>query len=99
MVGGVGNGVQYAPVISSVQRLTPPNLQGRVMGLLESISAVAPAIGLALGGILVAAGTPRLAFVVVGCGAAATSLIFARVRFDDRAAVPAEAVGADQTAP
>jgi hypothetical protein len=83
VVGGIGNGVQYAPVISSLQRLTPPELHGRVMGLLESISAVAPALGLALGGALVAAGSPRLAFAVVGAGAAATSLAFTRVRFHD----------------
>ena len=31
VVGGIGNGVQYAPVISGLQRLTPPSLQGRVM--------------------------------------------------------------------
>lgn len=85
VVGGVGNGVQYAPVISSLQRLTPPALQGRVMGLLESISAIAPALGLTLGGVLVAAGSPRLAFVVVGAGAAATSVAFSRVRFRDGA--------------
>jgi predicted MFS family arabinose efflux permease len=80
VVGGVGNGVQYAPVISSLQRLTPAHLQGRVMGLLESISAVSPALGLTLGGVLVAAGSPRFALIVVGIGACLTAIIFARIR-------------------
>ena len=31
-VGGMGNGVQWAPLISAVQTLTPEALQGRVMG-------------------------------------------------------------------
>ncbi len=83
VVGGIGNGVQYAPVISGLQRLTPPSLQGRVMGLLESISAITPAMGLALGGALVALGSPRFAFVVVGSGAALTAVIFAQVHFGD----------------
>jgi MFS family permease len=91
VVGGIGNGVQYAPVISGVQRLTPPSLQGRVMGLLESISAVAPAMGLALGGLLVAVGSPRLAFAVVGGGAVLTAAVFARVRFGAPVAEPLRA--------
>lgn len=97
VVGGVGNGVQYAPVISGVQRLTPAALQGRVMGLLESISAIAPALGLALGGALVAIASPRFAFFVVGAGAALTAAVFARVRFEGagRAPAPADAVGTD----
>ncbi len=93
VVGGIGNGVQYAPVISGVQRLTPPSLQGRVMGLLESISAVTPAIGLALGGVLVVIGSPRFAFAVVGGGAVLTAAVFARVRFGAAAAQP---VGAEK---
>jgi MFS family permease len=80
LVGGVGNGVQYAPVISALQQLTPTALRGRVMGLLESISAITPAIGLTLGGALVALGSPRFAFTVVGAGATLTALAFARIR-------------------
>jgi MFS family permease len=90
LVGGMGNGVQYAPVISSLQRLTPPPLQGRVMGFLESVSALCPALGLTLGGVLVAVSSPRTAFVVVGTGAALTTLLFARVRPDRRNAADAD---------
>ena len=68
VVGGIGNGVQYAPVISGVQRLTPPSLQGRVMGLLESISAVTPAIGTRARRRARGVGSPRFAFAVVGGG-------------------------------
>jgi MFS family permease len=82
VVGGVGNGVQLAPVISGVQRLTPQFLQGRVMGAVESLGALCPALGLALGGALVTLSSPRTAFSVVGVGAALTSLAFARVHLD-----------------
>jgi MFS family permease len=79
LVGGVGNGVQWAPLISAVQRLTPASLHGRVMGALESIGALAPALGLSLGGALVALSSPRLAFLVVGLGAALTTIGFLRL--------------------
>ena len=54
LVGGVGNGVQWAPLVSAVQLLTPQLLQGQVMGAVESIGALCPAVGLSLGGALVA---------------------------------------------
>jgi MFS family permease len=85
LVGGVGNGMQWAPLVSFVQRLTPQPLQGRVMGALESIGALFPAFGLLLGGALVALSTPRAAFLVVGAGAAFTTVAFALVTLSDEA--------------
>jgi hypothetical protein len=79
LVGGTGNGVQWASLISAVQRLTPRALQGRVMGALEAIGALSPAIGLLIGGALVELSSPRTAFLVVGIGAALTTVAFARV--------------------
>jgi hypothetical protein len=76
LVGGIGNGVQWASLISTVQRLTPGELKGRLMGAVESLGAICPAIGLSLGGALVALGSPRQAFLVVGLGAAAITLAF-----------------------
>jgi len=83
LVGGVGNGIQWAPLVSAVQRLTPAQLQGQVMGGLESIGAICPALGLALGGALVALGSPREAFLIVGSGAAFTTVAFASVMLSD----------------
>jgi MFS family permease len=81
-IGGVGNGVQWAPLVSAVQLLTPPALQGRVMGAVESIGALSPALGLSLGGALVALGSPREAFLVVGIGASLVTIAFVRIRLD-----------------
>jgi predicted MFS family arabinose efflux permease len=80
MVGGLGNGVQWAAFISAVQRLTPPDLQGRMMGAVESFGTIFPAFGLALGGALVALSSPRGAFLVVGLGAALSTVAFVRLR-------------------
>jgi hypothetical protein len=90
LLGGIGNGMQWAPLVSAVQRLTPPQLHGRVMGALESIGALAPALGLSLGGALVALSSPRTAFTVVGIGAGLTTIAFLRVPLTDRPA-PASA--------
>jgi Transmembrane secretion effector len=86
LLGGVGNGIQWAPLISAVQLLTPPNLHGRVMGALESLGAISPAVGLTLGGVLVALTSPRIAFLVVGIGAALATLAFMRVPIEPNAA-------------
>jgi MFS family permease len=76
VLGGVGNGVEGASVISLVQRLTPPALHGRLMSAVESISALSLALGLSLGGALVALSSPRTAFLVVGVGATAMTFAF-----------------------
>jgi MFS transporter len=80
VIGGVGNGVQWASLISAVQRLTPQRLHGQLMGAVEALAALCPAIGLALGGILVALSTPRVAFLVTGLGATATTVMFLRAQ-------------------
>jgi predicted MFS family arabinose efflux permease len=84
LVGGLGNGMQWASLISAVQRLTPPDLHARVMGAVESLGALCPAAGLALGGALVALSSPPTAFLVVGAGAALTTIAFARVPIERR---------------
>jgi hypothetical protein len=68
--------VQWASVVSAVQRLTPHGLHGRMMGALESLSAICPAIGLSLGGSLVALASARGAFLVAGVGAAVAAAGF-----------------------
>jgi predicted MFS family arabinose efflux permease len=76
VVGGVGNGVEWASVISIVQRLTPQRLHGQLMGAVESLGAICPAVGLSLGGALVALSSPRQAFLVVGIASTAMAVPF-----------------------
>jgi hypothetical protein len=79
LVGGIGNGVELPALTSIVQRLTPPQLHGRMMGAVESMTALCLAIGLPLGGALVALSTPRVAFLVVGVGAVASAAALFRL--------------------
>jgi hypothetical protein len=89
VVGGAGNGMQWAPLVSAIQLLTPSHLHGRVMGAMESLGAISPAIGLSLGGALVAITSARTAFLVVGLGAALATLAFMRIPIEAEASASA----------
>jgi len=86
LLGGVGNGLQWPSLVSVVQLLTPAQLQGRMMGAIESLGALCLAIGLPLGGVLVALSSPRTAFAIVGAGAALAAIGFVRLPLYDRSA-------------
>ena len=87
-VGGVGNGVEWPSLISLVQRLTPQHLHGRLMGAVESIGALCLAIGLSLGGVLVALSSPRVAFLMIGLGATVTTAALLRLPLTSVAVPP-----------
>lgn len=94
VVGGTGNGVQWAALISSVQHLTPRELLGRLMSTVEGIGALCPAIGFVLGGVLAQLTSPRTALLWIGVAAALCTGLFLRVTRKDisraQAAMPAE---------
>jgi MFS family permease len=87
-LGGAGNGLVLPALISLVQRLTPQELHGRMMGAVESITALSLAIALPLGGVLVAISSTRTAFLVIGLGALASTVAFVRVGVLERRAGP-----------
>jgi len=74
IVGGAGNGVELPALVSLVQQVAPSHMHGRLMGAVEALTAFAVAIGLALGGTLVALTSTRVAFAAV---AAATAVVAA----------------------
>jgi MFS family permease len=78
-VGGVGNGLEWPSLISLVQSLTPQHLHGRLMGAVESLAALGLAVGLPLGGALVALSSTRTAFLIIGVGTLATTVAFVRM--------------------
>ncbi len=84
--------------MSLVQELTPQNLHGRLMGAVESMSALCLAIGLPLGGLLVASTSARVAFAVAGAGTLATTAAFVRLTRRDLHAEHAATAAQRQTA-
>ena len=71
-------------VTTYLQRTTPPQLLGRVLANVYGGVGVAAAAGYLLGGPVVDATSPRIAFVIVGCGglagAAVTAVLLRKAR-------------------
>jgi predicted MFS family arabinose efflux permease len=86
-VGGTGNGVQWIALITSVQEKTVRHLQGRVMGLLESMAALCLGVGFSLGGAVAAVSNARVTFLLAGAAAVLATLAFARLALRDRIAL------------
>ena len=80
LLGGVGNGTQWASLIGLVQTLTPERLLGRMMGVVEAINSAAPVLGFFLGGAVAALTSPRAAMIVAGVGALIAVAAFVRIR-------------------
>jgi DHA3 family macrolide efflux protein-like MFS transporter len=68
VLGGIGNGTQWASVETAVHELVEDRFRARVAAVLEALAAIAPGVGIALGGALTAALSPRLAYLVAGLG-------------------------------
>ncbi len=90
-VGGIGNGIQWAALISAVQRLTPEHLQGRLMGAVESLGAIFPAFGYALGSAITVLASPRIALLVAGVGVCLCTIAFLRIPFASKGASTGDA--------
>jgi Major Facilitator Superfamily len=71
VVGGIGNGTQWASVETAVHELVEDRFRARVAAVLEAFAAIAPGVGIALGGVLTASLSPRVAYLVAGLGLAA----------------------------
>ena len=93
VVGGVGNGIQWASLIGCVQRLTPHDLLSQMMGATEIIGSIAPAAGYLLAGVIAVHSSTRTAFLVAGLGACLTIAAFARVPREAIDGEPAVATG------
>jgi predicted MFS family arabinose efflux permease len=97
LIGGIGNGVQWAALISAVQRLVPEGLLSRLMGTVESMDAICAALGFVLGGTITALSTARTAFLVAGLGATLCTIAFVRLKLDASPIAPAVSADALET--
>ncbi len=68
VLGGAGNGIQWVSVMTLLQERTPPDLQARITGLLESVSSAATGLGFLLGGVIVTVASPPVAYAISGAG-------------------------------
>lgn len=89
VVGGVGNGIQWVSVMTALQEAVDADYQARAAGLLESAAAAVPGVGFAIGGVLTAMISPRLAYIVAAAGTAVVVAVWARRPIVPRTPVPA----------
>jgi len=68
VLGGIGNGTQWASVETAVHGLVDERFRLRVSALLESMAALAPGVGIILGGALTTLFSPRAAYLAAGLG-------------------------------
>lgn len=69
VLGGLGNGVQWVALVTELQEAVHRQaLQARVMGLLESINQLMPAVGFILGGAVATLASPRTVYALAGAG-------------------------------
>lgn len=68
LVGGVGNGLWVAAILSALQEGTPDNAQAAVMSVFEGINQIMPGVGYIMGGVITAIGSTRIAYAVGAAG-------------------------------
>lgn len=68
VLGGIGNGTQWASVETAMHGLVDEGFRLRVAALLESMAALAPGVGIILGGALSTLFSPRAAYLAAGLG-------------------------------
>jgi hypothetical protein len=68
VIGGVGNGLQWASVETTVHQLVDDAFRTRVAAVLEALAALAPGAGILLGGLLTSLFSPRAAYLAAGLG-------------------------------
>lgn len=80
VLGGVGNGTQWASVETAVHQLVEEHFRLRVSAMLESMASLAPGVGIVLGGTLTALFSPRAAYLAAGGGLVALIAVAALTR-------------------
>jgi len=68
VLGGIGNGTQWASVETAIHGLVEEHFRLRVAAVLESLAAVAPGVGIVVGGALATLLSPRAAYLAAGGG-------------------------------
>ncbi|MBV9820060.1 MAG: MFS transporter [Solirubrobacterales bacterium] len=76
-VAGIGNGIGSTAVQTAVQERAPAEWMALIMSLNQSISQLAPGVGILAGGVLAALTSSRVALAVAGAGSFAFAVAVA----------------------
>jgi MFS family permease len=67
-VAGAGNGIEVVAMETIIQQQVPRGMVGRVSGFISSASSLGLGVSMGLGGLLVDATSPRVAFLIAAIG-------------------------------
>ncbi|MGP0048203.1 MAG: MFS transporter [Solirubrobacteraceae bacterium] len=76
-VGGAGNSIEWVAARTAIQERTSERWMALVMSFADSISQLAPGLGILLGGVITTLADPRLAFAVAAVGSLSFAVIAA----------------------
>jgi MFS family permease len=76
-VAGAGNGIEIVAMETIVQQRVPRGMIGRVYGFISSATSLGLAVAMGLGGLVVDATSPRIAFLIATIGGALVVLAVA----------------------
>lgn len=68
VLGGIGNGTQWASVETAVHQLVTEQFRARTAAVLEAMASMAPGVGIVSGGVLTGVWSPRAAYLIGGLG-------------------------------
>jgi MFS family permease len=68
MVAGAGNGIEVVAMETIIQQQVPRGMVGRVYGFISSATSLGLGISMGVGGLLVDATSPRIAFLIATVG-------------------------------
>jgi MFS family permease len=76
-VGGAGNSIEWVAARTVIQERTSEHWMALVMSFADSVSQLAPGLGILLGGVITTLADPRLAFAVAAVGSLSFAVIAA----------------------
>jgi MFS family permease len=76
-IAGAGNGIEVVAMETIVQQRVPRGMIGRVYGFISSATSLGLGISMGLGGVIVDATSPRVAFLIASIGGLLTVLAVA----------------------
>jgi MFS family permease len=88
LLGGIAIATANTILLTTLQAVVPAETQGRMFGVLGSVSEGLRPVGMALAGPLLALAGVTGAFIVIGGGVAVATLVWARGGATTRAAAP-----------
>ncbi len=75
VLGGIGNGIESISMQTAIQERTPERWMALIMSLNESITNLAPGLGILLGGVITALSSPRIGLAAAAAGSLAFALL------------------------